>query len=84
MSWSNQVDKIRLIKVKLSILLLVTCYLLLVFRFSDGFFSFTFSAGGWMVCKLKLMLTQPPTELKLELGLSLAISLLFKSWIPWS
>ena len=28
--------------------------------------------GGW-VLKLKLMLTQPPTELELELGLSLAI-----------
>ena len=30
--------------------------------------------GGW-VLKLKLMLTQPPTELELELGLSLAIYL---------
>ena len=28
--------------------------------------------GGWWVLKLKLMLTQPPTELELELGLSLA------------
>ena len=31
--------------------------------------------GGW-VLKLKLMLTQPPTELELELGLSLAKKLL--------
>ena len=37
-----------------------------------GLLVFTFSAGGWWVCKLKLMLTQPPTELELELGLSLA------------
>ena len=46
-----------MVKLKLK-LLLGTCYL-----------------GGWVarwVLKLKLMLTQPPTELKLELGLSLA------------
>ena len=34
--------------------------------------------GGW-VLKLKLMLTQPPTELELELGLSLAIYSLLPS-----
>ena len=37
--------------------------------------------GGWpggCVLKLKLMLTQPPTELELELGLSLAKLILQK------
>ena len=36
--------------------------------------------GGW-VLKLKLMLTQPPTELELELGLRLAIIEMSKSYI---
>ena len=43
----------------------------LVLSLSNIVFLIFLGVGGW-VLKLKLMLTQPPTELELELGLSLA------------
>ena len=45
-------------------------------RLGRGFEFFTFSVGRWVagwVLKLKLMLTQPPTKLALELRLRVAI-----------
>ena len=66
---TNQVAKIKLIKVELGKLLLVNYYMQIEFRFQIGFLILLILWGGGGG-GLKLMLTQSPPEL--ELGLSLA------------